>query len=228
MRGSGEVTHGHKETTPSREGDKLRKNEQENLRKPISGLTFRVHPKTPMTSYTHIDSPLGRLLLTSRQNQLTGLYFADKAHAPRVGREWVYQPDAEIFAQTKAQLDEYASGENEVFDVPVAMEGTPFQVRVWNEISMIPFGHTITYTELAHRVGALQAVRAVGTATGANRISWIIPCHRVVGKRDALTGYAGGLERKKALLDFEAGRREGRAAIVEYGEPLPDLVPAAL
>jgi methylated-DNA-[protein]-cysteine S-methyltransferase len=86
------------------------------------------------------------------------------------------------------------------------LSGTPFQVRVWNEIARIPFGRTISYGELAERVGSADAVRAVGTATGRNPVCWIVPCHRVVGKDGSLTGFAGGLERKRAFLDFESGK----------------------
>jgi methylated-DNA-[protein]-cysteine S-methyltransferase len=86
------------------------------------------------------------------------------------------------------------------------MSGTPFQVRVWERIAAIPFGETISYAGLAREIGSPQAVRAVGAATGRNPVSWIVPCHRVVGKAGALTGFAGGLDRKRALLDFEAGR----------------------
>ena len=116
---------------------------------------------------------------------------------------------------TAQQLDEYAAGEKRKFDLPVAFNGTPFQVRVWEEIYRIPFGETISYGELAARAGNPEAVRAAGTATGRNPICWVVPCHRVVGKMAALTGFAGGLERKRAYLDFESGRS---AALVQEAE----------
>ncbi len=162
------------------------------------------------TIYTQIESILGPLLLVSRENKLAGLYFLDQRHAPRIGSDWIRQDDAAIFLQTEDQLREYASGERERFDLKIDLHGTPFQLQVWHEINAIPFGQTITYGDLAKRVGAPQSVRAGGTATGANRLSWIVPCHRVVGKNGSLTGYAGGLSRKSALLDFEAARLSGQ------------------
>ena len=146
------------------------------------------------------------MLLTSKAYRLTGLYFADMPHAPQMGRGYFEQPDAAIFIRTARQLTEYASGKRKVFDLPMDLGGTPFQMLVWEYIAAIPFGETVTYGELAQRVGSPEAVRAVGSATGANPLSLIIPCHRVVGKYDDLTGYAGGIPRKQALLDFEAGK----------------------
>jgi methylated-DNA-[protein]-cysteine S-methyltransferase len=158
-----------------------------------------------MTIYTVIESPLGELLLTSREGKLSGLYFSGEAHA-RIGDEWELQDDAPIFAQTARQLEGFALGRRRAFDLPLALSGTPFQLRVWERIAAIPFGETISYAQLAEEVGSAQAVRAVGGATGRNPVGWIVPCHRVVGKAGALTGFAGGIGRKRALLDFEAGR----------------------
>jgi len=155
-----------------------------------------------MTIYTRIESPLGQLLLTSTEDKLSGLYFADQPHA-RLNPEWM-EGTAEIFAQTKQQLKEYAAGTRKRFDLTLSLTGTPAQMKVWQEIATIPFGLTMTYSELAQRIGSPDAVRAVGGATGRNPVSWIIPCHRVMGKNGALTGYAGGVLRKKALLEFEA------------------------
>jgi methylated-DNA-[protein]-cysteine S-methyltransferase len=166
------------------------------------------------TLYAEIETSLGRLLLTSRGHALTGLYFVDRSHAPQIGRDWIGQEDTDIFMQTEQELREYAAGERKRFDVAVNLSGTPFQMRVWREINTIPFGHTLTYSDLAHRIGNPQSVRAVGTATGANPVSWIVPCHRVVGKSGALTGYAGGVSRKRSLLDFESAQSSGRDAIL--------------
>jgi methylated-DNA-[protein]-cysteine S-methyltransferase len=177
-----------------------------------------------MTTYTHIDSPLGQLLLTSREGGLSGLYFADQPHA-RIAPGWVRREDAEIFAQTARQLEEYASGERENFDLPLGLNGTPFQVSIWNAIAAIPFGQTITYGELAQRVGRTpKDARAVGMATGQNPVSWIVPCHRVVGKSGALTGYAGGVARKSALLEFEGAKSVGWEAILAHGDKQSALV----
>jgi methylated-DNA-[protein]-cysteine S-methyltransferase len=159
-----------------------------------------------MTSYSFHETSIGELLLAGCDGKLTGLYFADRTHAPRPGRDWLRQDDAAIFARTRRQLDEYVLGGRKNFDLSVAMTGTPFQLRVWREIARIPFGQTISYGELAAQVGAPHAIRAVGTAAGRNPLCWIVPCHRVVGKDGRLTGYAGGISRKRLLLDFEAGR----------------------
>jgi methylated-DNA-[protein]-cysteine S-methyltransferase len=176
-----------------------------------------------MTTYTHIDSPLGQLLVTSREGKLSGLYFADQPHA-RIAPGWVQDDDAAIFAQTAQQLEEYASGERESFDLPLAMSGTPFQLSVWNAIAAIPFGQTITYSELAQQVGrSSKDARAVGTATGHNPVCWIVPCHRVVGKSGDLTGYAGGVARKSALLEFEGAKSVGWDAILTHGDMQPAL-----
>ena len=102
------------------------------------------------------------------------------------------------------QLDEYFNRKRTVFDLPLDLQGTEFQLRVWNELLKIPFDRTITYKELALKLGNLKAIRAVGTANGANPVSIIIPCHRVIGSDGSLTGYAGGLWRKKWLLEFES------------------------
>jgi len=175
-----------------------------------------------MTTYTHVDSPLGKLFLTSRDGKLSGLCFADRPHAIIVSG-WVRQDDAEIFTRTAQQLEEYAAGQRQAFDLSeVGLAGSAFQVSVWLEIAKIPFGQTISYSELAHRSGRpLKDARAVGTATGKNPVCWLIPCHRVVGKNGALTGYGGGLPRKKALLDFEAARSSGRD--VTLGQPSREM-----
>jgi methylated-DNA-[protein]-cysteine S-methyltransferase len=103
-------------------------------------------------------------------------------------------------------LEEYASGKRQQFDLPIGLAGTPFQALVWHQISLISFGQTVTYSDLARRIGSPDAVRAVGTAAGRNPLCWIVPCHRVVGRDGSMTGYAGGLGRKEALLAFESGR----------------------
>ena len=171
-----------------------------------------------MTTYTYIDSPLGQLLLTSRDGKLSGLYFADQPHA-RIAPGWLQEDDAAVFAETAQQLEEYASGDRESFDLPLSLSGTPFQVSVWKAIAAIPFSQTITYSELAQRAGrSPKDARAIGMATGQNPVGWIVPCHRVVGKSGALTGYAGGIARKSALLEFEAAKSAGWEAILAHGD----------
>lgn len=158
--------------------------------------------------YTYLDSPaspVGPLLLTSDGTALTGLYLDGHKHGPRVEAGWLRNDDAAPFARAKRQLDDYFAGTlRGGFDLPLAPAGTPFQERVWRELSHIPCGTTLTYGELARRIGAPGAARAVGLANGRNPVSIIVPCHRVVGANGRLIGYAGGLAHKQALLALEA------------------------
>jgi methylated-DNA-[protein]-cysteine S-methyltransferase len=156
-----------------------------------------------MTLYTWIDSPLGRILLMSDGEKLTGLHFEREKYFPCVGPDWVESPHAAVLARAARQIREYLAGERDRFDLPLAFAGTPFQQRVWQELLRVPCGETATYGDIARRIGAPQSVRAVGAAIGRNPISIVVPCHRVVGSTGALTGYAGGLERKRALLARE-------------------------
>jgi len=158
-----------------------------------------------VTCFTRLDSPVGDLLLTSDGIALTGLYLND-ATPPAGAVE-----DAGPFAAVLAELAAYFAGGLTAFTVPVAPRGTPFQVRVWSALVGIPHGTTISYGEQARRLGVPNASRAVGAANGRNPVSIVVPCHRVIGGNGALTGYGGGLARKKWLLDFEAQR--SRAAI---------------
>jgi methylated-DNA-[protein]-cysteine S-methyltransferase len=116
-----------------------------------------------------------------------------------------WQAAEEPFADVSRQLAEYFAGRRTVFDVPLAISGSPFQRRVWRALQDIPYGETISYGELARRIGVPSASRAVGVANGHNPISVIVPCHRVIGADGSLTGYGGGLERKRVLLELEAG-----------------------
>ena len=158
-----------------------------------------------MTYFTATASPVGKLILTGDGVNLTGLYWND-ATPPAGAAE-----DAGPFAAVLAELDAYFAGELTAFTVPVAPHGTPFQVKAWAALVGIPHGTTISYGEQARRLGVPNASRAVGAANGRNPVSIVVPCHRVVGGNGSLTGYGGGLERKKWLLDFEAQR--SRAAI---------------
>lgn len=114
-----------------------------------------------------------------------------------------------MFVEVRRQLEEYFAGERREFDVPVKLGGTEFQGRVWEELTRIPFGKTISYVELARRVGQPTASRAVGSANGRNPVSIIVPCHRVVGADGKLTGYGGGVERKEWLIGMESRVVEG-------------------
>ena len=155
-------------------------------------------------------SPLGPLaLLSNRAGALVSLGFGD--HEPR-GRllrqlelDGGLSADPGLLAPAVDQLEAYFQGTRTTFELPLAPRGTPFQLRVWAELQRIPHGATISYGELARRLGDPLLTRAVGTANGANPISIIIPCHRVIGADGSLTGYAGGLEIKRALLEREAG-----------------------
>jgi methylated-DNA-[protein]-cysteine S-methyltransferase len=146
-------------------------------------------------------SPVGDILLRADdQGHLTDLHLRHAGATPTDGP----------FDAVREQLDAYFAGELERFDVPLALHGTEFQLRVWDELVQIPFGETISYSELARRLGDPKLVRAVGTANGRNPVSIIVPCHRVIGADGSLVGYGGGLERKQWLLEHEAvasGRR---------------------
>jgi methylated-DNA-[protein]-cysteine S-methyltransferase len=165
-----------------------------------------------MKIYTNIESPLGRILLVSDGTALTGAYFSGQKYEPTPDSDWRPDPDLKVLRKSGLQLLEYFAGDRRVFNIPVRLQGTPFQMEVWKAISDIPLGETKTYGELAKRINRTTAVRAVGAAVGRNPISMIVPCHRVIGQDGSLTGYAGGLERKRALLSLEA------AMLVEHHE----------
>ena len=154
--------------------------------------------------YAFYESPLGQILLTATGTALTGLHFVGEKYYPGIASEW--QRDTNVIAIKSAitQLDEYFSGKRKSFDLPLEPEGTEFQRQVWNALTKLRFGETATYAQLAQRIGNPKAVRAVGAANGRNPISIVIPCHRVVGADGSLTGYAGGLARKEALLRMES------------------------
>ncbi|MGA2842418.1 MAG: methylated-DNA--[protein]-cysteine S-methyltransferase [Steroidobacteraceae bacterium] len=156
-----------------------------------------------MNAYTTIDSPIGRLLLHSDGAALTGLYMDVPAHLPRGMDAWVEDRNAGPLPETIRQLGEYFAGRRREFDLPWRLHGTEFQQRVWNALMEIPYGATWSYGELAKRLGNPNASRAVGLANGRNPISILVPCHRVIGADGSLTGYGGGLERKRWLLAHE-------------------------
>jgi methylated-DNA-[protein]-cysteine S-methyltransferase len=157
-----------------------------------------------MTIVTYYASPVGRLLLTSDGLALTGLYMDDHQGGPLPDDGWIHDDGAAPFPETRRQLDAYFAGELRDFDLPLDMAGTAFQRQVWAELCHIPFGMTISYGELARRIGNPNGSRAVGLANGRNPVSIIVPCHRVIGSSGKLVGYGGGLARKQALLAFEA------------------------
>lgn len=156
-----------------------------------------------MRTHTVIDSPVGPLTLVATDGALSGLYMDEQRHRPM---EELFGPrDDTQSSEVIEQLKAYFDGDLKDFDVPIAMTGTAFQRRVWTELQRIPYGETTTYGELAERLGQPTAARAVGLANGKNPISIIVPCHRVIGSTGSLTGYGGGLPRKRYLLAFERG-----------------------
>lgn len=166
-------------------------------------------PRPAPTGTVHTvldDTPVGPLTLVAADGALTGLYMTDQRHRPpqeTFGPR--ADPDDAPFAETRAQLRAYFRGELTAFHLPLAPRGTPFQQRVWTALRTIPYGETTSYGRLAARLGAPAAARAVGLANGRNPIGIIVPCHRVLGANGSLTGYGGGLDRKRRLLAFERG-----------------------
>jgi methylated-DNA-[protein]-cysteine S-methyltransferase len=154
--------------------------------------------------YTLEESPIGELLLLGDGHTLHGLYMQGGRRPKPIAEEW--ERSSEPFAAVSAQLHEYFAGERTAFELPLAMTGTPFERRVWDALTCIPYGETLSYGELARQIGQPSAARAVGLANGRNPISVIVPCHRVIGANGTLTGYGGGLERKRILLELEQGQ----------------------
>ncbi len=151
--------------------------------------------------YTQIESPLGPLLLVADDAGLRQILFVNGRHAAQPESSW--KKDEARFSETICQLHNYFAGELERFDLPLAPEGTPFQLAVWRRLCDIPYGATVSYGELANRIGNPKACRAVGLANGSNPIPIVIPCHRVIGSNGKLTGYGGGLPIKEKLLALE-------------------------
>jgi len=155
--------------------------------------------------YTMMPSPVGRLMLAGHEHALQWLSFTMGSRAREPEPDW--QQDAGPFRPCIEQLHEYFAGERRAFDLPLGPQGTPFQLQVWRELQQIPYGATISYGEMARRIGNPSASRAVGLANGANPIAIIVPCHRVIGASGKLTGFGGGLDIKQRLLDLEQGHR---------------------
>jgi methylated-DNA-[protein]-cysteine S-methyltransferase len=156
-----------------------------------------------MTQYRTIDSPIGLLTLAGHGSVLTNLRMVDQTYEPsRAG--WMHERDG--FADAVAQLNAYFAGELVDFDLELDLQGTEFQRRVWRALLTIPYGETRSYGEIAEQIGAPGAARAVGLANGHNPIAIVVPCHRVIGAGGSLTGYGGGLDRKRTLLGLEKQR----------------------
>ncbi len=155
-----------------------------------------------MIAHTVVDSPVGPLTLVATDGLLSGLYMTEQRYRP--DEESFGVRDDAPFGEVTAQLAEYFAGRRTSFELPLDLLGTPFQRTVWTALCSIPYGETVSYGELAAALGRPTAARAVGMANGHNPIGIIVPCHRVVGSGGDLTGYGGGIERKRQLLDFEA------------------------
>ncbi|HEY3726153.1 MAG TPA: methylated-DNA--[protein]-cysteine S-methyltransferase [Solirubrobacteraceae bacterium] len=153
--------------------------------------------------YTTHPSPIGELLLVGDGRALHALHMLAGRRPPPIDARWRRAPEA--FTDVTTQLEEYFQGRRTSFTVPLALAGTPFQLRVWSALQEIRYGQTTSYGELAAHIGQPTASRAVGLANGRNPVAVIVPCHRVVGADGTLTGYGGGLERKRLLLDLESG-----------------------
>jgi methylated-DNA-[protein]-cysteine S-methyltransferase len=151
--------------------------------------------------YTQIESPLAPLLLATGDAGLRQIFFLNGRHPAQPEPSW--KEDRTPFSETIRQLRAYFAGEIENFDLALAPEGTPFQQKVWDELQRIPYGTTVSYGDLARRIGNPNASRAVGLANGSNPIPIVIPCHRVIGSNGKLTGYGGGLQLKEQLLALE-------------------------
>ncbi len=154
-----------------------------------------------MMYWHEMESPVGPLLLAGDGKRLALVYFQAGPHARRPQAEWV--ADAKPFRAVMGQLGEYFAGRRREFDLALAPRGTAFQRSVWQALTRIPYGETVSYGELARRIGSPQASRAVGLANGANPLPIIVPCHRVIGADGSLTGFGGGLEIKRKLLALE-------------------------
>lgn len=166
-----------------------------------------------MRCYDLYESPCGQMLLVADDEGLSGVYFEGQKYFPEIAPHWRQDARHAVLRQARRELAEYFGGERKQFEVALTPEGTTFQRRVWKAISTVAFGETISYGELACRAGSPASVRAAGAATGRNPHTIIVPCHRIVGTNGSLTGYAGGLDRKRALLALESG--------------IPDLLSAA-
>jgi methylated-DNA-[protein]-cysteine S-methyltransferase len=155
-----------------------------------------------ITWFDTLPSPVGELLIAVRDQRLLHVGFAEERHPyPRQG-EW--RQSSERVADARRQLQEYFSGKRQQFDVDLLPIGTDFQRQVWAELSRIPYAQTISYGELARRIGNAKAMRAVGLANGRNPIPIVVPCHRVIGANGSMTGFGGGIDRKRWLLEHEA------------------------
>ncbi len=161
--------------------------------------------------YRYLDSAFGRVLVAGDGDSLRWLSFTRSRQKATSLSEWTEDNRNTLLREAGRELDAYFAGKRERFDLPLDPQGTAFPKRVWKKLVSIPYGKTVSYSELARRIGRPGAFRAVGAANGQNPISVIIPCHRVLGKNGDLTGYGGGLDMKRRLLELERWSKEKRS-----------------
>lgn len=154
------------------------------------------------------NSPLGEITLLINENRITGLWFVDQKYYPKDLEKEYKEKETDLTKKVKEWLDKYFEGENPDFEIPIDLKGTEFQKEVWKILCTIPYGTTITYGDISKIYSKEKGIKsmsaqAIGSAVGRNRISIIVPCHRVIGKDGSLTGYAGGIEKKEVLLNLE-------------------------
>lgn len=162
-------------------------------------------------TYTHVDSPVGPLLLAASDTGLHAIEFSASKHPVKRGLDW-REGNHHVLHKAHMQLREYFAGERHRFDLPLAPIGTEFQRTVWYTLATIPYGETLSYAQLAMRVGRPTATRAVGAANGRNPLPIVLPCHRVIGADGSLTGFGGGLPTKRFLLELEGALAKAGAA----------------
>ena len=167
------------------------------------------------TTSSRFPSPVGELILTASETALTGVFFPTSRHVPPrhevergsggevLAENTGHSSENEVLARTREQLSEYFAGTRTSFDLPLDPRGTPFELSVWKELRAIPYGATRSYSDIARRLGDPRSTRAVGAANGKNPIPIIVPCHRVIGAHGELTGFGGGIDRKRWLLEHE-------------------------
>lgn len=175
--------------------------------------------------YTMFESPVGLVVVTAAGGRITSISLRDPDVPPRPGPDRVRDDDA--LARARAELEAYFAGTLRDFTLPLGPEGTPFQRRVWDALTRIPYGETTTYGEIAASLGIPSASRAVGAAIGRNPIAIVIPCHRVIGRNGSLTGYAAGIERKRWLLAHESEVAGATSLTLFEGDAAMGPVPAA-
>lgn len=155
--------------------------------------------------YTTMDSPIGELLLVSDGDSIIQVSMDSETFSQMIEPDWKNNGNLSVLSLAEEQLKEYFAGDRKDFQIPLSYQGTAFQKKVWSELRKIPYGEVLSYGQLAERIGNPKSSRAVGLANGKNPIAILVPCHRIIGADGSLTGYAGGLHRKRFLLELESG-----------------------